>query len=91
MPEYKRLRELLAEETFPHTYCFKFVGKQSPAFEAGARSLELMFSSLVLKSSRQSTNQKHLSLTYTLEAESVEEIISVLKVIAQIPDVQIIL
>ena len=91
MPQYQRLRELLGNETFPHHFPFKFVGKQSAAFEAGVRALETQFPGLVLQTRRQSANQKHLSVTYTLEAESAEIIIEILRAIAVIPDVLIIL
>ena len=91
MPQYQRLRELLANETFPHVFPFKFVGKLSDPFEAGVRALETQFPRLVLQSRRQSKNQKHLSLTYTLEAESAEVIIEILRAIAAISDVLFIL
>lgn len=91
MPDFDKLQELLEKETFPHDFTFKFVGKNTPQFEEGARQLERKYPSLIAGTKRQSTNGKHLSLTYVLKANAPDEIIQVFKAIHQVPDVLIIL
>lgn len=91
MPKYQRLRELLTKEPFPHSFTFKFVGKNSPEFEKGVREFELKHPELVQRSRRHSGNKNHVSLTYTLDADSPDVIVETYRSIAKIQDLVMVL
>ncbi len=91
MPQYARLRELLENESFPHSFTFKFVGNQTPAFEGGLGTLEAGFPSLKQAARRPSDQGRHLAMTYVLVANKPEEIVEVYRKIAEIPDLILVL
>ena len=88
---YDKLKELLAKETYPHSFPFKFIGKNTPLFLQGIRSLELKHPELIFHSQKESKNQNHLSCTYLLEAKSLDGIIIIFQEIEIIPDVLVVL
>ncbi|MEO5971243.1 MAG: DUF493 family protein [Bdellovibrionia bacterium] len=88
---YDKLKELLAKETYPHSFPFKFIGKNTPLFLQGVHNFELKHLQLVLQSKKESKNQNHLSYTYFLEAKSLDSIIAIFQEIEKIPDLLIIL
>lgn len=91
MKDYTQLRALLEKEPYPHRFLFKFVGKNTDAFELGTRNLEALFPDLVMVTLRLSQNENHASYTYSLEAESAEQIIEIYQVIEEIKDLEILL
>jgi putative lipoic acid-binding regulatory protein len=91
LSRYEKLKELLAKETYPHSFPYKLIGKNTPLFLAGIKSLELKHPELVLHSQKESKNKNHLSYTYLLEANSSESIIAIFLEIEKIPDLTVIL
>lgn len=92
---YDRLRELLTcqaeRDGLPIRYMHKFIGKNSAAFTQGVAELETRFSNLEKQSVRHTHSQGHLALTYTFEAHTVEEIITVLRATDEIADLIIVM
>jgi putative lipoic acid-binding regulatory protein len=91
MRDYQNLKALLEKETYPHSFLFKFIGKNSPDFEDGTKNLQGLFPELTMESLRLSQNQKHVSYTYSLNAESADEIIQVYQAIEGLPDLELVL
>lgn len=88
---YDRLRELLANETFPHVYTHKFIGLKTPGFQASVEEMVLRFPRARLITQRPSGGEKYLAYTYELEAETIEEIIELLQATAGLDDLKLIL
>jgi putative lipoic acid-binding regulatory protein len=91
MSQYDRLRELLLNESFPHLFRFKFVGKNTTVFKSGVQELLNQFPRLQYESERPSKGNRHVAFGYTLAALSADEIIQVLDAISKIPDLVIML
>lgn len=90
--DYVKLRELLIEQNdFPTKFIVKFIGKNSSLFNSGVQNFESQNSTLVQISKRESANGAHVALTYHFPAESADAIISMLKRVAEIQDVEIVL
>lgn len=91
-PDYTRLRELLADESFPHLYVHKFIGLKTADFQARAEQMLLAFPRARLVGQRESGGQgKYLAYTCELHAESVDEIIALLEATAGLSDLKMIL
>jgi putative lipoic acid-binding regulatory protein len=91
MPRYDRLKELLSDESYPHRFTFKFVGKNTPLFDTGLKFFEAECPRLRRQAARPSKGDKHLAMTYVLEALDPDEIIGVYRKIEQIPDILLML
>jgi hypothetical protein len=90
--DYARLKELLqSQETFPHLFTYKFIGRNSPGFAAAVAGFEKNFPALKLEASRLSKGDGHVALTYKHTAGSAEEIVFVFEAIARLPDLLVIL
>ena len=92
MRDYEQLKKLLEDqETFPHRFIVKFIGKNGPRFATGIDVFEKRYPKLTLQSARTSAGDGHLAMTYALQADNADEIIEVLKAVAVIDDVLVIL
>lgn len=91
MQDYENLKLILEKEIYPHSFSFKFIGKNSAPFQQGVDKLLNQFPKLVMRTQRLSQNQNHVSYTYSLQAQSAEAIIEVFRVIEKLPDLEIIL
>ena len=91
MHDYQNLKKLLENETFPHTFIFKFIGKNTSSFQEGVNQLTRSNPELVLQSRRETNNTKYISFTYVLIADSAESIIEVFQEIHKISDILMIL
>jgi hypothetical protein len=90
--DYTRLRELLlAQEEFPLEYLHKFIGRNTPAFEAGLAQWRMRFRPLSCPSDRLSANQGHRSLSFILKMSTVDELIAMLEATDAIPDLVMVL
>ena len=90
--DYSKMRELLiAQETFPLRFTYKFIGRNTPAFLAAVLRFEGEHPTLTLESSRQSANQQHVSRTYVFDAPNVDVIIEIYKRIEKLEDVLVML
>ncbi len=88
----ERLSALLKDvEKFPFSYLHKFVGKNTPEFEAGVVDLRARFPDLQLVHRRESSGGKHVAYTFEWIARTPEEIIAVIQASAKLPDLQILL
>lgn len=76
--KYENLRRSLEQTIlfWPHLYTHKIIGKNDPEFRSGIEDFQTSFPRATLTSSHLSKNGTYLSLTYQLEAENVDEIIS---------------
>lgn len=89
---YAKLRILLVEqETFPTQYLHKFIGKNTPGFAEDVTQFEVRFPRARLQTARMSQGDGHVAMTYVLEAETVENIIDLLKATKLIRDLKYIL
>lgn len=91
LSRYDKLKELLAKETYPHTFPFKFIGKKTPLFLTGVQNLELRHPDLTLHSQRETKSQNHISYTYLFEAQSLDDIVAVFQEIEKLPELLLIL
>lgn len=89
--DFATLRDLLAKETYPHTYTYKFIGKNSQRFTNGLHALEGKFPKLVIRGSRESTGGQNLAVSYALDAANADEIIDVLNEVTRVEDLLVIL
>ena len=90
-----RLRELLELESYPHIYTHKFIGNNTDAFVAALGELERLFPKIRRVGQRESGGGeragRYLAITYELEADSVEEIVSIIDATGKLVDLKIIL
>ncbi len=91
LSRYDKLKELLARETYPHTFPFKFIGKKTPLFLTGVQNLELKYPDLAFHSQRETKSQNHISYTYLLDAKSMDGIVAVFQEIEKLSDLLMIL
>lgn len=90
--DYTRLKLLLEkQETFPLEFVFKFIGRNTAAFQEGVRALQAEYSALELQARRESQGGGHLAMTFLLKANESNEILCVYSRIAEIPDVLVVL
>lgn len=89
---YAKLRSLLEEqETFPTRYLHKFIGKNTPNFATDVTQFEAQFPKAHLQTARMSQGDGHVAMTYVLEADTVEDIIDLLKATKLIRDLKFVL
>lgn len=94
MPEidFTKLRALLeSQETFPHDYVHKIIGRNTAAFTEGVQRLEISFPYIRLETARTSKGEAHLALTYTIQAQNPDQIIDVLRETGNLVDLHLIL
>ena len=89
--DFTGLELRLKEETYPQTFRFKFVGKNTSLFETGTRDLEGLFPELVMENLRYSKNESYASYTYCLEVSCADEVLAVYKAIQRLSDLEVIL
>lgn len=90
--DYARLKALLEEqETFPHRYIHKIIGRNTPKFAEGVERLQEQFPNLKLETARLSKGEMHLALTYYLHAENADEVVALLEATHQLEDLHLIL
>ena len=90
--DYANLKTLLEkQETFPHQYMHKFIGRNTAAFTVSVQAWEAQQKRLKKKTERLSQGSNLIALTYIFEAHNADEIISLLQSTELIDDVQIIL
>lgn len=94
MPEvdYSNLRALLvSQETFPHAYVHKIIGRNTAAFAESVQRLEVSFPYIRLETARTSKGEAHLALTYIIQAQNPDQIIDVLRETGNLTDLHLIL
>lgn len=90
--DYAKLKALLeAQETFPHRYTHKFIGKNSPRFAQSVERLQARFPNLMLETARLSKGEAHLALTFIIEAQTADDIIAVLEAMGDVEDLHLVL
>lgn len=90
--DYSKLKALLEEqETFPHRYIHKFIGRNSPRFAQSVEQFQARFPKLELQTARLSKGEAHLALTFHILAENADEIIAVLEATGDIEDLHLVL
>ncbi len=94
--DYTHLRALLSNETFPHRYAHKFIGRNTEAFAESVTALEAAFPGAQRVAERRSQGQDpdgphYIAYTYELVADEVEEIIFLLEATAMVKDLKMIL
>lgn len=90
--DYAKIRALLLEqEAFPLSFTYKFIGFQTPAFQASVGRLERAYPSLTHEMDRESSGGKHLAKTYRYEAADVDAIIEIFEAIEKLDDLVIVL
>jgi len=90
--DYTRLRELLLEqECFPVKYLHKFIGKNSPQFDAALQAWRTQYPDAVCQSDRHSSNGGHRALTFVVPAQNVDQLIEMLKHTDQLADLVMVL
>jgi hypothetical protein len=88
---YAKIRDLLANETYPLLYTHKLIGANTPQFEAGLQDFEASIAGIVRKGVRLSTGDAHMAVTYSFRAPDVEAVIAMLEASARIPGLKMIL
>lgn len=85
---YERLRKSLEQAIliWPHVYEHKIIGRAGGEFEGGLKEFEDSFPHLIRKGAILSKNGRFLSLTYQIEAQDVDEIISLWVASEQVKD-----
>ena len=91
MADYQKLQELLAKESYPHRYAFKVIGKNTPQFATGVSELVAAYPGLSEDGRRPSQTATHMSVTYSVLAETPEAIIGIYQQLALVPDVVMVL
>lgn len=93
--DYTKLRELLANETYPHRYIHKFIGLKSDVFVQAVLLLEKKHPNAKRVSERESVSSsgQQLYIAYTFEflAQTPEDVIALMQATTQLPDLKIIL
>jgi putative lipoic acid-binding regulatory protein len=90
--DYSKLKSLLEEqEKFPLHFIFKFIGRNTPVFLEGVKSLEATFPTLKHEMTRKSAKDQHIAMTYAISAPNAHLIIEVFRAIEKIEDLLIIL
>jgi hypothetical protein len=90
--DYARLRELLVtQERFPLEYLHKFIGRNTPAFDAGVQAWKDRHRPISCPSDRLSASQGHRSITFVLQMDTVDELIAMLEATDAIPDLVMVL
>lgn len=90
--DYRNLKSLLEQqECFPVQFMHKFIGRNSPRFAEGVARFEKRFPQIKLRSTRKSSGEAHVALTYTFEATDADEIIGIIRATGTIDDVLVIL
>ncbi len=90
--QYDKLRGLLeSQETFPFDYTHKFIGRNTPSFFQSVAALEAQFPKARRVTERRSADDKHVSLTYLLNADNADEIIALLQATSLLNDLRVIL
>ncbi len=90
--DYTRLRELLENESYPHRYTHKFIGRKTEAFAASVAVFEQRFPRAARTGERESGGgAAYLAYTYELLADSPDEIIELVRATAEIADLKMIL
>ena len=89
---YDKIKSLLRQqEKFPFDYLHKFIGKNSPEFQAAVEALERDVPKLKLQSRRESGGGKHVAYTYTLNVQDAEEVAFLFELTQRLVDILIIL
>lgn len=85
---YESLRKSLEQTIllWPHKYEHKIIGKAGDGFDVGLKEFEESFPHLIRKGAILSKNGRFLSLTYQIEAQDVDEIISLWVASEQVKD-----
>ena len=92
MKDYTKLKSLLKEdETFLLRFTYKFIGRNSPKFQAAIVKFEAQFPTLQAHGSRLSVNQNHLAVTYHFVAAAPEAIIEIFQAIEKTEDLLMML
>jgi putative lipoic acid-binding regulatory protein len=90
--QFAKFRQLLADTyMFPANYQHKFIGKNSPIFQAAVGEFEGKFVGLKRTGEKQSASGNHLALTYDFLAGSAEDVIELAKATYLIADLIYIL
>jgi len=89
--DFTGLELRLKNESYPQTFRFKFVGKNTGTFETGTKDLEALFPEMVMENLRYSKNESYVSYTYCLDVTSADEVLGVYKAIQNLSDLEVIL
>ncbi len=89
---FDKFKQLLADTyLFPANYTHKFIGKNTPSFNAGVISFEGKFVGLKRTGEKRSSNDAHVALTYSFLAGSADDVIELAKATYEIEDLLYIL
>jgi putative lipoic acid-binding regulatory protein len=92
MKDYVKLQQMLEDhETFPHSFTYKFIGRNTPEFASSVAALERDTPALKPVASRESSGGAHLAKTYVFDAPSAEAIIDVYRAIEKLKDLMVVL
>lgn len=90
--DYAKIQELLkGQEKFPLRFTYKFIGRNTDAFNEAVAKLEHAFPSLKHEHTRESSGGKHLSKTFVFDAADAEAIIEIYRAIEVLEDVLVVL
>ncbi len=90
--DYAKLKALLEEqETFPHDFMLKFIGRNTPAFLEDVAKLEADYPTLEQQTARKSAGDANVALTYVYPADSADAIVELLKRVSALRDVRVVL
>ena len=88
---YAKMRELLANETYPLLYTHKLIGSNTPQFEAGLQAFEQGVPGIQRVGVRLSSGDAHMAVTYNYQAADVDSLIAMLEASSKIPGLKMIL
>lgn len=92
--KYAKLRDLLANETFPHRYIHKLIGLNSDVFKASVAALLAKFPNAREASRRESRGaggHAYLAITIELNAACIDEIIDLLEATMCVAELKVVL
>ena len=82
---------LEAQESFPIDYMHKVIGRNTSAFLNSVAALEKRFPAIRREGVRQSASQGHVSVTWVLRAQNVDEVIALLQETEHLVDLVMVL
>lgn len=92
MTDKTKLLELLeSQHTFPTQYIHKVIGKNSEAFLNAVSELISQTARLTEKSKKESSNRKHISITFEIHAQSAHEVVFLIERSQKLNDVLFVL
>ena len=93
MTDYRKLKDLLELERYPHRYLHKFIGAKTVEFRAGVEKLERAFptAKVTFRETAGTNGTAYIAFTFEFKADSPDEIIRLLRATSLIPDIRVVL